>query len=338
VETVKQGAKEIEKWRNEHPGEQLDLFGADLAEAELSGADLREANLRSADLRGANLGGAKLSAADMAEARLGHANLRLAHLRETNLRGADLREADLHGANLTMASLVWAVLRGANLERATFVETVFGDTDLSDARGLDSAEHVGPSVVDERTLLKSGPLPKRFLRGCGLSDQLITYLPSLSSPTIEFTCFISYSSKDDDFAVSLHAKLQDRGVRCWFAPESLKIGDRFRARIDEAIRLYDKLLLILTDHSVESAWVEEEVEAALEKERKAQVRGQDRTVLFPVRLDEAVMESDKAWAASIRRTRHVGDFRRWKEDHAYQEAFERLLRDLKATGIASPKP
>ena len=40
------------------------------------------------------------------------------------------------------------------------------------------------------------------------------------------------------------------------------------------------------------------------------------------------MEINQAWAADIRRTRHIGDFSRWKDHDAYQQAFERLLRDL----------
>jgi len=42
------------------------------------------------------------------------------------------------------------------------------------------------------------------------------------------------------------------------------------------------------------------------------------------------METDQAWAADIRRIRHIGDFSRWKDHDAYQQSFERLLRDLKA--------
>jgi hypothetical protein len=53
-------------------------------------------------------------------------------------------------------------------------------------------------------------------------------------------------------------------------------------------------------------------------------------VLFPVRLDEAVMEIENGWPADIRRTRHIGDFTNWKDHEAYQKAFARLLRDLKA--------
>jgi hypothetical protein len=42
------------------------------------------------------------------------------------------------------------------------------------------------------------------------------------------------------------------------------------------------------------------------------------------------MQSVVGWATDIRRQRHVGDFRQWKDHHAYQQAFARLLRDLKA--------
>ena len=52
-------------------------------------------------------------------------------------------------------------------------------------------------------------------------------------------------------------------------------------------------------------------------------------MLFPIRLDDAVMEADKAWAADIRRTRPVGDFSGWKQRDNYKKAFERLMRDLR---------
>ena len=85
------------------------------------------------------------------------------------------------------------------------------------------------------------------------------------------------------------------------------------------------MLLILSENSVLSQWVGDETEAAFERERR-----EGRTVLFPIRIDDAVMDSDKAWAATVRRTRHVGDFTRWKDHDSYRKAFDRLLRDLKA--------
>jgi hypothetical protein len=44
-----------------------------------------------------------------------------------------------------------------------------------------------------------------------------------------------------------------------------------------------------------------EVQAAMEKERRAH----GETVLFPIRLDDAVMQSNRAWAADVRRTRYI---------------------------------
>src|SRR5262249_4848568 len=123
----------------------------------------------------------------------------------------------------------------------------------------------------------------------------------------------------------LYADLQAKDVRCWFAPEDLKIGDKFRARIDESIRIHDKLLLVLSENSIQSPWVEKEVETAFEREHR-----ENRIVLFPIRLDDAVMKTNQAWAADIRRTRHIGDFTKWKEHGEYAKAFNRLLRDLKA--------
>jgi hypothetical protein len=179
------------------------------------------------------------------------------------------------------------------------------------------------------TLYRSnGNIPESFLRGCGVPDEMIVNAHALATarnPIQFYSCFISYSSKDQEFADRLYADLQNKGVRCWFAPEDLKIGDRFRDRINESIRLHDKLLLILSENSVSSQWVGDEVEAALEREQK-----ENRTVLFPIRIDNAVMDSDKAWAATIKRTRHVGDFTRWKDHDSYREALDRLLRDLKA--------
>jgi len=94
--------------------------------------------------------------------------------------------------------------------------------------------------------------------------------------------------------------------------------------LDEAIKSHQKLLLILSMHSVFSPWVEKEVEAAFEQERI-----QGLPVLFPIRVDDAVMTIQSGWAADVRRSRNVGDFKNWKEAGSYEASFSRLLRDLK---------
>jgi hypothetical protein len=133
---------------------------------------------------------------------------------------------------------------------------------------------------------------------------------------------ISYSAKDDDFARLLHADLQNNGIRCWFAPHDLRIGDPHWDAIDEAIRVRDKLLLILSEASIASPWVEDEANKAFAEERR---RG--AIVLFPARVDDAVSATNEAWAAKLRDSRHIGDFRGWKDHDAYQRTLT-LLRDL----------
>jgi uncharacterized protein YjbI with pentapeptide repeats len=315
------------------------LIRADLIQADLIRANLNEADLSEAYLSGAHLGGADLSQAHLGGVDLSTANLSLANLSGANLRGADLRGTDLSKARLPQADLSQARLISANLSEADLSQanlsgvivdgTTFGNVDLSTVTGLDTVEHWGPSYLDIHTIYRSrGKIPESFLRGAGLPDTFITYVASFTDEAIQYySCFISYSGQDEAFAHRLHADLQQKGVRCWFAPEDMKIGDKIRSTIDQSIRIHDKLLIILSENSLNSEWVESEVEKAFEEERKRK-----QTVLFPVRLDEVVMETNQPWAAEIRRTRHIGDFSRWKDHDAYQAAFERLLRDLKAEG------
>jgi hypothetical protein len=77
-----------------------------------------------------------------------------------------------------------------------------------------------------------------------------------------------YSSQDDAFVRKLYDDLRGRKLRVWFAPEELKIGDRFHARVEEAIRMHDKLVLVLSKHSVHSAWVRREFDRLVKDLRR----------------------------------------------------------------------
>ena len=159
----------------------------------------------------------------------------------------------------------------------------------------------------------------------GLPDNLIEYLPSLLNQAIQhYSCFISYSSRDQTFAERVHADLQNKGVRCWFAPHDMPIGAKIFDALDEAIRLREKVLLILSEGAIASDWVEGEVTRALDEERTRK-----QVVLFPVRIDDALMQTSEAWARLLRGQRNIGDFTRWKEHDSYQSSFDRLMRDLR---------
>lgn len=137
------------------------------------------------------------------------------------------------------------------------------------------------------------------------------------------SCILSYATEDQEFAEKLHADLTSKGVSCWFAPHDLKMGDRLRNKIYEAIQQQDKLLIVLSEHAIGSAWVEEEVDVALDREH--QQKG--TYLLFPIRLSDQVLQTSKAWAIAVRQ-RYIGDFRQWTDEAMYQRALQRLLRDL----------
>lgn len=311
LKRLAQGVGKWNAWRSKNRDVSLDLSNADLHDLSLRGINLSLANLRESNLYWVNLNNADLHESDFSGA---------------NLSGATFYGADLSGASLHRANLDGADLRHADLHDAIVGETVFARVDLCEVKGLVEIKHTGPSRVELHTIL----LPQdgsalHFLRGTGVPDEWIDFWRTTRMHPIEYrSCFISYSSKDEILAHRLYNDLQAQGVRCWFAPKDLKIGDKFRQRIDEAIYLQDKLLLLLSKHSIESIWVASEVEAALEKEDR-----QQREVLFPVRLDDTVKETSQAWAATLRRTRHIGDFTNWTDPQAYQSAIARLLHDLK---------
>ena len=83
------------------------------------------------------------------------------------------------------------------------------------------------------------------------------------------------------------------------------------------------MILILSEGAIASDWVEREVTRGLDEERERK-----QVVLFPIRLDDVVMQTTKPWTRLLRGQRNIGDFTRWKDHDAYQKSFDRLLRDL----------
>jgi len=276
-----------------------------------------------------------LSGADCHDANFGKANLSWAYLVEANLRGANLSEANLSKAQLSSADLTGANLSGADLTGALVGFTVFANVDLSTTKGIEAMKHCGPGTIGIDTIYRSkGKIPSEFLRGAGIPENFIEFMSSLVGKALEFySCFISYSGKDQEFADRLYDDLQREGVRCWFALHHVQAGKKLHEQIDSAIRLHEKLLLILSPDSINSEWVKTEIAKARKRESQEKKR-----VLFPVRLNISY-EQLQEWecfdadrgkdSASEIREYYIPDFTRWKDHDEYQEEFKKLLRDLK---------
>jgi hypothetical protein len=309
---LKQGVNAWNKWRQDNlgkrvgpntsfnihrgPGQRCLTWAArncvDLVKAELIGCDLA-----GVDFTGVNLTGA-------------------------NLQGSDLSRANLFGANLYVVRFTAAVLSRADFTNALVGLTQFVRVDLSDIVGLESARHASPSTIDIDTIYKSkGNIPEAFLRGAGVPEDFIVYMRSLVGKAINYySCFISYSTKDDDFAQRLYADLQAKNVRCWKFDENAKWGEPVWGEIDTAIRHYDKLVVICSKHSLKSELVIREIERALQKEDR-----EHRNVLFPIRIDDYLFDEwDHPRKADVV-SKVIGDFRGVNDLAAYSKAFPRFL-------------
>jgi hypothetical protein len=251
-------------------------------------------------------------------------------LRWTDFAGANFRDATLHSADLTES-----IFDNADFTGATFDKTIIGATNLGSAKGLDATRHGGPSIVGVQTLfLSRGELPESFLVGAGVPRSMIDYLPSLIGAVnpVQFnSCFISYSSVDEEFAKRLHARMRQAGLRVWFAPEDIKGGEKVLDQVDRAIHIHDKLLLVLSEASMRSGWVTTELRRARNVER-----GEGRLKLFPIRL--IAYEAIQQWksfdadrgvdVAEEVREYFIPDFSQWKDHDQFETSFERLVRDL----------
>jgi len=313
VAKLKEGVEAWNAWRRT-TSDKPDLSRIVLTNTEFAGCDLTGSDFSDAILEQVTFIGCKCNTCSFERANLVAVILFATQMHSCNFKDARIGFSEFHGTSLRQSEFAGAAVQG----------TAFAGVDLRGVQGLDTVEaHANSIGID--TFFKSGGLPKSFLRKSGVPEEFIQYAASLIGKAIEYySCFLSYSSKDDEFARRLYNDLQGKNVRTWFAPEDLKIGDRFRSRIDESIRIHDKLVIILSENSVNSDWVETEVESALEREQK---EGKD--VLFPIAIDEEGFTSTQPWAKDIRLKRHIGDFRKWKSHDDYTAAFDRLVRDLK---------
>ncbi|WP_419913997.1 toll/interleukin-1 receptor domain-containing protein [Hoeflea sp.] len=98
--------------------------------------------------------------------------------------------------------------------------------------------------------------------------------------------FISHSSRDKPVVSKLAVDLALEGIPVWFDSWEMELGDSLYDRIFEGIDNSTYLILVLSDHSVASKWVQKELKGALNREDAL-----ERKIILPVRLDDCEIPS-----------------------------------------------
>lgn len=157
-------------------------------------------------------------------------------------------------------------------------------------------------------------------------------------PTTFHSAFISYSHVDQAFTDLFVGRLRDKGIRTWYAPEDIKPGDKIHEEVFEAISVIDKLVVVLSETSINSVWVQSEIRRALKRERE-----EGRRILFPISLMPISdlkkwecfdADSGKDLAVELREY-YIPSITNWNDPTEFDRFFSEIIRGLKAEDTVS---
>lgn len=93
--------------------------------------------------------------------------------------------------------------------------------------------------------------------------------------------FLCHSSRDKKFVRKLASNLQSKDVSTWLDEAEIKVGESLTNRIGDAIGKMEYFGVVLSQHSVNSEWVQRELQIALQRELKER-----KVIVLPLLLEK----------------------------------------------------
>ena len=158
--------------------------------------------------------------------------------------------------------------------------------------------------------------PEKYSEWFGLSE-IRTAKPRIRSRNPR-QIFISHAHQDATFAQRLANDLRRQNYAVWIAPDSIPLGERWVEAINRALQESGIFLLVSTPAAVESEWVQDETNYAVEVTTKRHMR------FIKLALEEA--DEPPLWTVR----QHVS----FQND--YETALKQLLQALKPFSAVPP--
>jgi len=92
--------------------------------------------------------------------------------------------------------------------------------------------------------------------------------------------FICHTSKDHDFVLKLAEKLKSDGINVWIDDWEMNVGDSIVGKVNEGLSESDFLLAVISENSINSVWVQKELNSTLMRQLS-----KNDIITLPVLLD-----------------------------------------------------
>lgn len=270
------------KFREDN-GRPIYLSKADLSWAELSGVNLSEAHLDNVNFNGAILRSAFFAYSELTGANLSKADLYKAVLLDTKLAGANLSGTNLDSTELGLTNLIGAnlsnaTLRNANLKFALLIKSDLSGADISGAHlygtsrdnwkinGIKCNYVYWDVSGKERTPKNRDFRPGEFEALYNNLPEVTKYFSKVEGVVSMPKVFLSHSHADKQFVRSLANTLQEKDIFVWIDEAEIKIGESLTRKISAAIDEVDFVVAVISEASVQSEWVQKELDIAMNHE------------------------------------------------------------------------
>lgn len=158
--------------------------------------------------------------------------------------------------------------------------------------------------------------------------------------------FLSHNSLDKPFVRRLAMDLENQGIHCWIDEAEIKVGESLIQKIRAGLDSVDFVAVILSPNSIASAWVQREVDVAMNQEiagrtvkvlpimyRMCDLPGFLLGKLYSdftedIKYDDSFEKLVRSMGLVFRRSAHTADKPESHLGHAIDQAWNRALHVL----------